>query len=377
MALPFIDLKAQYAALKSDIDARIVGVLAHGAYIMGPEVAELENKLAEFCGAKHAVAVSSGTDALLVALMAEGIGPGDAVFVPSLTFTATAEVILVVGAVPVFTDVDPATCNIDPSDLEQRIENTVKRGRLRPRAIIAVDLYGLPADFPAINAIAEIHGLLVIDDGAQGFGATYNGKRVGSLAAVTATSFFPAKPLGCYGDGGAVFTDDPDRAALFKSIRVHGSGTNKYEVARIGLNARMDTIQAAVLLAKLSVFEKELGARESLAQLYDARLGDRLERQARPAGTTSAWAQYTVMTDQRDALAAGLRVQGIPTAIYYPSPIHLQAAYQMFGEGKGSLPHAEELSHQVLSLPMHPYMDEATAVEICSAILDTLGAQST
>lgn len=377
MALPFIDLKAQYAALKSDIDARIAGVLAHGAYIMGPEVAELENKLAEFCGAKHAVAVSSGTDALLVALMAEGIGPGDAVFVPSLTFTATAEVILVVGAVPVFTDVDPATCNIDPADLEQRIENTVKRGRLRPRAIIAVDLYGLPADFPAINAIAEIHGLLVIDDGAQGFGATYNGKRVGSLGAVTATSFFPAKPLGCYGDGGAVFTDDPDRAALFKSIRVHGSGTNKHEVARIGLNARMDTIQAAVLLAKLSVFEKELGARESLAQLYDARLGDRLERQARPAGTTSAWAQYTVMTDQRDALAAGLRVQGIPTAIYYPSPIHLQAAYQMFGEGKGSLPHAEELSHQVLSLPMHPYMDEATAVEICSAILDTLGAQST
>ena len=373
MAIPFIDLKAQYAALKSDIDARIAGVLSHGAYIMGPEVAELETKLAAFCGAKHAVAVSSGTDALLVALMAEGIGPGDAVFVPSLTFTATAEVILVVGAVPVFTDVDPATCNIDPSDLEQKIENTVKRGRLQPRAIIAVDLYGLPADFSAINAIAEAHGLLVIDDGAQGFGATYNGKRVGRLATVTATSFFPAKPLGCYGDGGAVFTDDPDRATLFKSIRVHGSGINKYEVARIGLNARMDTIQAAVLLAKLSVFEKELGARETLAQLYDDRLGHRLERQARTASTTSAWAQYTVMTDQRDALAAGLRDQGIPTAIYYPSPMHLQAAYKMFGEGDGSLPHAEDLSHQVLSLPMHPYMDEATAIEICSAILDTLG----
>jgi UDP-2-acetamido-2-deoxy-ribo-hexuluronate aminotransferase len=372
MHIPFIDLKSQYAALKSDIDARIAAVLDHGAYIMGPEVRELEEQLAEFAGAKHAVAVSSGTDALLVALMAAGVGPGDAVFVPALTFTATAEVILVAGATPVFVDVDPKTCNIDPDDLTLRIEQTIEKGALRPKAIIAVDLYGLPADYAAINAIAQTHDLLVIDDGAQAFGATLRNKRVGALAEVTATSFFPAKPLGCYGDGGAVFTDDDDQAALFKSIRVHGSGATKYEVARVGLNARMDTIQAAVLLAKLSVFEKELVAREALATLYDDRLGDTVERQARIPGTTRAWAQYTVMTDYRDALAAHLKGQGIPTAIYYPSPMHLQTAYREYGDGAGSLPVAEQLSHRVLSFPMHPYMDEETANGICDAILGGL-----
>ena len=369
MTIPFIDLKSQYAALKSDIDTRIAAVLDHGAYIMGPEVRELEEQLAVFTGAKHAVAVSSGTDALLVALMAAGVGPGDAVFVPALTFTATAEVILVTGATPVFVDVDPKTCNIDPDDLTLRIEKTIEKGALRPKAIIAVDLYGLPADYTALNAIARTHDLLVIDDGAQAFGATLGNKRVGALAAVTATSFFPAKPLGCYGDGGAIFTDDDGQAALFKSIRVHGSGATKYEVTRIGLNARMDTIQAAVLLAKLSVFEKELVAREALATLYDDRLGDKVHAQARIPGTTSAWAQYTVMTDHRDALAAHLKDQGIPTAIYYPSPMHLQTAYREYGDGEGSLPVAEHLSHRVLSFPMHPYMDEETANGICDATL--------
>jgi UDP-2-acetamido-2-deoxy-ribo-hexuluronate aminotransferase len=369
MSIPFIDLKSQYAALKSDIDARIAAVLAHGAYIMGPEVRELEEQLASFAGAKHAVAVSSGTDALLVALMADGVGPGDAVFVPALTFTATAEVVLVAGATPVFVDVDPKTCNIDPNDLKLRIEQTIEKGKLKPKAVIVVDLYGLPADYAAINAISETHELLVIDDGAQAFGATLDGKRVGALAPVTATSFFPAKPLGCYGDGGAVFTDDDDQAALFKSIRMHGSGATKYEVVRVGLNARMDTIQAAVLLAKLSVFEKELVAREALATLYDDRMGDTVDAQARIPGTSSAWAQYTVMTDHRDALAAHLKEQGIPTAIYYPSPMHLQTAYREYGGGEGSLPECEHLSHRVLSFPMHPYMDEETANGICDAVL--------
>jgi len=376
MNIPFIDLKAQYAALKADIDARISAVLDHGAYVMGSEIRELEFGLAEFCGAKHAVAVSSGTDALLVALMAAGIGPGDAVYVPALTFTATAEVILLAGATPVFVDVDPKTCNIDPHDLGLRAAQIIKAGQLRPMAIIAVDLYGLPADYAAINSVADFYGLLVIDDGAQSFGATLNGKRVGALAPVTATSFFPAKPLGCYGDGGAVFTDDDDQAALFKSIRVHGSGATKNEVARVGLNARMDTIQAAVLLAKLSVFEKELVAREALATLYDDRLGDTIEAQARIPGTTSAWAQYTVMTDHRDALAAHLKGQGIPTAIYYPSPMHLQTAYREYGDGEGSLPVAEHLSHWVLSIPMHPYMDEKTANDICDEVLRGLNLVS-
>jgi UDP-2-acetamido-2-deoxy-ribo-hexuluronate aminotransferase len=374
--IPFIDLKAQYSALKSDIDARIAAVLEHGKYIMGPEVSELESRLADFSGAKHVVSVSSGTDALLVALMADGIGPGDAVFVPALTFTATAEVILLVGATPVFTDVSPTTYNIDPDDLKLRVERTIERGQLRPRAIIAVDLFGLPADFAALNTIASAHNLSVIDDGAQSFGAKLGGRRVGSLAPVTATSFFPAKPLGCYGDGGALFCDDADRATLFDSIRVHGKGSNKYDVVRIGLNARMDTLQAAILLAKLDVFEKELTARESLAQLYDKRLKGRFTLPPRVSGATSAWAQYTIQADHRDALAAELKTQGIPSAVYYPSPMHLQTAYQVHGEGAGSLPNAEQLSHRVLSLPMHPYMDDEAAEQICRALLDASEAVS-
>ena len=369
MTIPFIDLKSQYAKLKSDIDARIAAVLDHGAYIMGPEVAELESQLAAFCGANHAVSVSSGTDALLIALMADGIGPGDAVFVPSLTFTATAEVILLAGATPVFADVNPDTGNIDPADLKYRIERTSEHGQLKPKAIIAVDLYGLPADYPGINAIAQDYGLLVIDDGAQSFGATLNGDRVGTLAPVTATSFFPAKPLGCYGDGGALFTNEPGRAAVYKSIRIHGAGPSKYEVVRIGLNARMDTIQAAVLLGKLSVFNNELAARENLAKYYDDRLGARFKLPPRDPGATSAWAQYTVFSNHRDSVTEALKQQGIPTAIYYPSPMHLQLAYKKFGGGEGSLPSSELLSHQVLSLPMHPYMDEATAAKICDAAL--------
>jgi dTDP-4-amino-4,6-dideoxygalactose transaminase len=372
--MPFIDLKAQYSALKADIDARIAAVLTHGAFVMGPEVAELETRLAEFCGANYAVGVSSGTDALLVALIADEIGPGDAVFLPSITFTATPEVVLVAGATPVFTDVDPVTYNIDPKDLETRIDEVVAKGELKPRAIIAVDLYGQPADYAAINHIAERHGMLVIDDGAQGFGASVDGNRVGTLAPVTATSFFPAKPLGCYGDGGAVFTDDPDRAAIFKSLRVHGSGNSKYEVIRVGLNARLDTIQAAVLLGKLEVFEKELVSREALAKFYDERLGELLAIPPRVPGTTSAWAQYTFQVDNRDAVAAHLKDLGIPTAVYYPVPMHIQPPYMKYGGGSGSLPHAERLSERVLSIPMHPYMDDDTAATICDGVLSAVDA---
>ena len=368
LAIPFIDLKSQYAALKADIDGRIAAVLDHGAYVMGPEISQLETELAEFAGAKHAIAVSSGTDALLLALMAEDIGPGDAVFVPTFTFAATAGAVRLAGATPVFTDVDPVTCNMDPDDLATRIDQVVAQGTLKPRAIITVDLFGLPADYAAIDVIAEHNGLFVIDDGAQGFGAAVGDRRVGTLAPVTATSFFPAKPLGCYGDGGAVFTNDPDRLDRFKSIRVHGFGGDRNEIVRIGLNARMDTIQAAVLLAKLSVFETELAARDSLATLYDDRLGDVVQLPGRSPGTTSAWAQYTIQVEHRQAVQERLKADGFPTAVYYAIPTHLQPAYQAFGDGPGSLPNSERLAGRVLSLPMHPYMDEATAEQICDSL---------
>jgi dTDP-4-amino-4,6-dideoxygalactose transaminase len=369
MAIPFIDLKSQYVALKADIDFRIAAVLDHGAYVMGPEIAELESQLADFTGAKHAVAVSSGTDALLLALMAEDIGPGDAVFVPTFTFAATAGAVRLAGATPVFTDVDPVTCNMDPGDLAARIDHVVSQGVLKPRAVIAVDLFGLPADYPAISAIAETHGLIVIDDGAQGFGATVEGRRIGTLAPVTATSFFPAKPLGCYGDGGAVLTDNHDQLERFRSIRVHGFGGDRNTIVRVGLNARMDTIQAAVLLAKLAVFETELTAREALAKLYDERLGDKVQLPGRHPGMTSAWAQYTIQIDHRDGVQERLKANGIPTAVYYPVPTHLQPAYKAFGDGPGSLPHSERLAGRVLSLPMHPYMDQTTAEHICEQLI--------
>lgn len=263
--IPFVDLNAQYRRLKDDIDRRIATVLNHGGFIMGPEVGELEAELARRAGVGQVVSVSSGTDALLIALMADGIGPGDAVFLPAFTFTATAEVVLVAGAVPVFVDVDRNSCNLDPVDLERRIRETRSKANLRPRAIIAVDLYGLPADYDRLGSIARREQMLLIGDAAQSFGAAFNGRPVGVLAPVTATSFFPAKPLGCYGDGGALFTDDRQRADLYRSIRVHGQGTAKYDVARVGMNGRLDTLQAAILMAKLNVFNDELAARGRLA----------------------------------------------------------------------------------------------------------------
>lgn len=373
--MQFVDLAAQYSWHKSSIDAAIAEVLAHGKFIMGPEVGRLEEELSAFTGVAHTISCSSGTDALLMIMMAEGVGPGDAVFVPSFTFTATAEVPLLLGATPVFVDVDADDFNIDAADLERRIEAVKRAGRLRPRGVLATDLFGLPADYEALHALADAHGLTVWADAAQSMGAQDGERRVGTHARATATSFFPAKPFGCYGDGGAVFTDDAEMADVMRSIRAHGKGGAKYDIQRVGLNARLDTIQAAVLLAKLPHFQAELDARERVANAYDAALSDRVRTPARRQGTRSAWAQYTLRlpAGKRDAAAASLREQGIPTAVYYPMPMHLQTAYKAYGDGEGSLPVSEALSQEVLSLPMHPYLSEAELDRITSALLRVLG----
>ena len=369
--IPFVDLKAQQARLKPELDARMAAVLDHGRYIMGPEVAELEAALAARAEVAHAIGCASGTDALLIALMAAGVGPGDAVFLPSFTFTASAEVVLAARAVPVFVDVDAASFNIDPQDLEKQIDSVA--GRLRSRAVIAVDLFGAPADYDAVNAIAAQHDLMVIGDAAQSGGGAMQDKPVGGLASITATSFFPAKPLGCYGDGGALFTDDDGMAEVMRSIRAHGKGGGKYDIVRPGLNSRLDTLQAAVLLAKLTVFDDEIAARQRVAAHCDERLRDLLTVPARRNGVHSAWAQYTIQTERRDQLAAGLKSRGIPTAIYYPLPMHLQPAYAEYGNGAGAHPVSEALCGRVLSLPMHPYLDDATIDRICDAISEILG----
>jgi dTDP-4-amino-4,6-dideoxygalactose transaminase len=371
--LPFVDLKAQYARLRPSIDARIRKVLEHGQYVLGPEVDELEKALASFAGSRDAITVASGTEALRMPLMAEGVGPGDAVFLPGFTFPATAEVVVSLGAAPVFVDVNEATYNIDPAGLEVAVARTKREGKLRPRAVMPVDLFGLPADYPAINLIAQRHDLLVIADAAQSFGGALGNRRVGTLAPVTATSFFPAKPLGAYGEGGAVFTDDPARAMVLRSIRMHGAGKERYNIVRIGTNGRLDTLQAAVLLAKLEVFAEELQARERWASLYDRHFaGTDMVVPPRQPGALSAWAQYCVRVKRRDAVRDTLGTQGIPTAIYYPKPLHFQPAYQAYGHGPGSLPVSEKICNEIMALPMHPYLDETTVGRIASALVAAL-----
>ncbi len=372
MNIPFVDLAQQQQRIRTDLDRRIGRVLDHGAYINGPEVAELEGKLAAFAGCRHAIGVSSGTDALLAALMAKGIGRGDAVFLPSFTFTATAEVVLQCGATPVFVEVDAATFNLEPNHLREAIAHTAKMGQLRPAAIIAVDLFGQPADYQAINDLASEQGLFVLADGAQSFGASYHNRKVGGLAEVTATSFYPAKPLGCYGDGGAIFTDDDELAAACVSLRDHGQGEGRYDIVRLGLNARLDTMQAAVLLSKLTIFEDEIRLRRLVAQRYTEGLSDLVETPVQMHDTNSIWAQYTIKLPNRDAVAESLRQQGIPTQIYYPLPMHLQPAYAQHGGGMGSLPVSEQLSREVLALPMHPYLDEAATDTICGALRNAI-----
>jgi dTDP-4-amino-4,6-dideoxygalactose transaminase len=358
--IQFIDLAAQQATIRQKLDAAIARVLDHGAYIMGPEVADLEKQLAAFAGAKHCLSCSNGTDALGLVLMAKDIGAGDAVFVPSFTFAATAEVVGWVGATAFFVDISPDTFNLCPDSLEQAIDAAKAQG-LRPAAVIPVDLFGLPADYDAILPIAEKHGMWVMCDAAQGFGGEYKGRKVGSIGLATTTSFFPAKPLGCYGDGGAVFTDDDALMEVLCSLRVHGKGNDKYDNIRIGMNGRLDTMQAAILIEKLAIFPQELTQRQRVADHYNAALGDLLATPLLPEGYRSAWAQYTLIAAspaQRDALQASLKQAGVPTMVYYPKPLHQQTAYKHYPTATGAgLPVCEDLAQRVFSLPMHPYLE--------------------
>ena len=370
-AIPFLDLKAQQARIAQDLRRRLDAVLAHCQFILGPEVAELEQALAAFCGAAHCVSVSSGTDALQIALMAESVGPGDAVFLPAFTYTATAEVPLLLGATPVFVDVDPKTFQIDPDHLASRIAQVRSAGKLRPRALIGVDLFRQPADWPALRALAQDSDIFTLDDCAQSFGAALHGERLGRAADATAVSFFPSKPLGGYGDGGALFTESADRAALYRSLRTHGEGTTRYEVLRTGMNGRLDTLQAAVLLSKLTVFEDELLARERIARVYDSRLGNTVKIPARVPDSASAWAIYAILlpdTAARERMQAGLKAAGVPSAIYYPKPLHHQPAYRDAHDGS-ALPVAEDVSTRILALPLHPELTEEDVDRVCAAVL--------
>ncbi len=365
-------MKSQYLTIKEEINLGIQRVLDHGQFILGPEVSEFETKLANYVGVQHVVSCASGTDALTLALMEESVGPGDAVFVPSFTFTATAEVVLLLGATPVFVDIDSNNFTIDCESLREAIESVNVDGKLRSRAVIPVDLFGLPADYTKLGTIAQQNNIVVIGDAAQSLGGKHRGRAVGSLAPVTATSFFPAKPLGCYGDGGALFTTDAERADSFRSLSRHGAGKGKYDIMRVGLNSRLDTIQAAILLAKLKVFEFEISARNRLSSKYALALNDYVKIPLVSNGDLSAWAQYTIQTEDRDQLRSRLAEKGVPSAVYYPRPMHLQTAYKAYGNGEGSLPVTEKLCKTVLSLPMHPYIDDEVVDFICDSVRSSL-----
>lgn len=381
MTIHFIDLAAQQRRLRGSIDGAVARVLDHGAYIMGPEVREFESQLARFGNAAKALTCANGTDAIALPLMAWGIGAGDAVFCPSFTFAATAEVIPWVNATPVFVDIRPDTYNLDPVHLEESIEAVKKAGKLVPKAIIAVDLFGQPADYPAISEVARRHGLKLIADSAQGFGCTIDGKHPLHWADATTTSFFPAKPLGCYGDGGAVLTNSELDFELMDSLRVHGKSVQsdrtgqtfehdpKYLNMRIGMNSRLDTLQAAILLEKLAIFPEEIVARNRVAARYCEELAGVVAAVPRVIdGGVSTWAQFVIEHDRRDALGAALKEQGIPTAVYYPVPIHMQRPYADFPCGPGGLPVSEAKSASVIALPMHPYLSEGEQQAIIDAI---------
>lgn len=375
--LPFIDLAAQRRLIGEAIDQAVLRVLAHGAYILGPEVTELEARLAAFTGARHCVSCANGTDALALVLMAKGIRPGDAVLCPAFTFVATAEVVAWLGATPVFVDVEAGTFNMDPESLEEGIRLARARA-LRPVGVIPVDLFGQPADYDRIAPICEREGLWMLCDAAQSFGASHRERRVGTFGLATATSFFPAKPLGCYGDGGAVFTDDDALADAMRSIRVHGQGEDKYDNVRVGLNGRLDTVQAAVLLEKLRIFPDEIAARDRIARRYNSALADVAMVPEVPDGLTSVWAQYTLRIPgfDRPAFQAALKERGIPTAVYYPKPLHRQTAYAHHPVAGGALPVSERLADEVVSLPMHPYLDEPTQDRIVAAVRDALSRRA-
>ena len=368
--MQFIDLGAQQARIKPQIDARIQAVLSHGNYIMGPEVRELEAGLSIFCGAKHSLGCANGTDALQLALMALDVRPGDAVFCPTFTFASTAEVVPPMGATPVMVDVQEDSFNLDVESLKRAIVYAKSLG-LRPAGVIPVDLFGLPADYDAIEAIAATEGMWIIADSAQGFGATYRGRTTGSIGTIATTSFFPAKPLGCYGDGGAIFTGDDELAALIQSYRVHGKGSHKYDNERIGLNSRLDTLQAAILIEKLAIYADEIAARQVVASRYADGIGDALVTPIVRGDCQSVWAQYTVKTkpgQDRAAIMAALKERGVPTVVYYPRPLHRQTAYASYPVDPAGLPIAEALAERVFSLPMHPYLEETTQAQIIEAV---------
>lgn len=389
--IPFIDLQTQYKAIAANVEQRVLKVLRGGQYILGPEVRELEAALAEFAGTRHCVSCASGTDALLIALMAKGIGPGDAVFLPPFTFFATAEVVALLGATPIFVDIEMDTFNVSPDALEAAIQavqtgdaskHPLPRkqdgspvGPLVPRGVIAVDLFGLPADYDRINAIAGQHGLFVIEDAAQSFGGELAGRRAGGLAEIGCTSFFPAKPLGCFGDGGALFTNSDEQADLFRSIRVHGQGSDRYENVRLGITGRLDSIQAAVLLEKLAIFPNELVARDRAAQRYNQEIAARGLELVTPkvgTGAFSAWAQYSVLardSAHREACQASLKAADVPSMIYYPKPLHMQTAFAGLNHRPGDYPVSEEAAGRIFSLPMHPYLEPATIQHIVGALV--------
>lgn len=378
--MQFIDLEAQQQLIREEIEKRIRNVLNHGKYIMGPEVFELEEKLADYTGVKHCISCSSGTDALLMALMAEGVKPGDAIFTTPFTFIATAEVIVLLGATPVFVDIDPVTYNIDPQKLVKCIEQFQKgvlpNGKssegLIAKGIIPVNLFGLPADYDPINRIASDNALFVLEDAAQSFGAEYKRKRSCNLTGIAATSFFPAKPLGCYGDGGAIFTDDKGLAEKLTSIRVHGKGTNKYDNIRLGINGRLDTIQAAILLAKLEGFPRELERKRVIASHYTKMLQNAVQIPSVPDNCRSAWAQFCIRSVNRSPIITELKASSIPAAVYYPKPLHLQSAFTDLAYVKGNFPVSEKVADEIFALPMHAYLDDKDLEMICNVIIETL-----
>lgn len=370
--MEYRDLKQQYRVLKKEIDTAILDVVSSGAFIMGPQVRELERQLADFVGVKHCITCANGTDALTLALKVWGIGPGDAVFVPDFTFFSSAEVVSFEGAVPVFVDVDADTFNMNPKELERAIEDTVKEGKWIPKAVVSVDLFGLPANYPSIKRICDKYNLLLLEDGAQGFGGSIQGKRACSFGDISTTSFFPAKPLGCYGDGGALFTDNDEWAALADSYRVHGKGSFKYDNVRIGMNSRLDTLQAAILQVKLKAFiDYELEAVNDAAKKYSAQLSGSVIVPTIPEGFYSSWAQYTIRLDnrvKRDAMQKALKEAGIPSMVYYPTPMHRQTAYRSLNYPEDSCSVSLQLCDTVLSLPMHPYLTDEEISCICHAV---------
>jgi dTDP-4-amino-4,6-dideoxygalactose transaminase len=373
-SIAFIDLQAQRERIAGALDKAVLEAVHEGQYIMGPQVKALESELAAFCGAKYCVTCSSGTDSLAMVLMAKGLKAGQAVFVPAFTFVATAEVVAWVGAVPYFVDVLEDSFNMDPASLARAIKEAKEAG-LEPAGVIPVDLFGQPADYNAIVPIAEEHGLWVMADAAQGFGAQLDGKKVGQWGLATSTSFFPAKPLGCYGDGGAIFTDDEELASVLRSIRVHGKGSDKYDNVRVGMNARLDTLQAAILLEKLKIFPDEITRRQTVAQRYHEGLADIVSVPRLIDGATSAWAQYTLVLPEgadREAFAARCKTAGVPTAVYYPIPLSRQTGYSHFPSVSGGVPVSEKLSGAVISLPMHPYLEPETQDYIIDAVRDAL-----